>query len=211
MRREGLWNLQHWRRRRTGDGIHDKLIQKMREEDEDVITSIYADDSQSRTSAKTKRELEIRNSRGLTVICKELKALRLKVNEDKTTYMVLGTQGRRTREDLTSEIEVCGEKVKSSVSGKYLGLLVSNDLSWRHQVDKVVKSCNEKQNGLWKCTSILTKEQRKRKAEGIILSRLNYCIELVSQGRKEDLERLQSTQSKAARWVLQTRKRDWAV
>ena len=45
----------------------------------------------------------------------------------------------------------------------------------------------------------------------IILSRLNYCIELVSQGRKEDLERLQSAQSKAARWVLQTRKRDWSL
>ena len=40
---------------------------------------------------------------------------------------------------------------------------------------------------------------------------MNYCIELVSQGRKEDLERLQSTQSKAARWVLQTRKRDWSL
>ena len=58
---------------------------------------------------------------------------------------------------------------------------------------------------------MLNKEQRKKKAEGIILSRLNYCIELVSQGRKEDLERLQSCQSKAARWVLQTRKRNWSL
>ena len=58
---------------------------------------------------------------------------------------------------------------------------------------------------------MLDGDQRQRKAEGIILSRLNYCIELVSQGRKEDLERLQSSQSKAARWVLQTRKRDWSL
>ena len=145
------------------------------------------------------------------MICKELKALRLKVNEDKTTYMVLGTQGRRAREDLSSEIEVCGEKVKSTDSGKCLGLIVSNDLTWRHQVDKLVKSCNSKQSGLWKCTNLLNKGQRKSKAEGIILSRLNYCIELVSQGRKGDLGRLQSTQSKAARWVLQTRKKDWSL
>ena len=133
------------------------------------------------------------------------------MNEDKTTYLVLATQGRRARENLASEIEVCGEKVQSSVSGKCLGLLISNDLSWRHQVEKVLKSCNSKQNGLWKCTNLLNREQRKRKAEGIILSRLNYCIELVSQGRKEDLEKLQSSQSKAARWVLQTRKRDWSL
>ena len=212
MRSEGVWNLEMWRQQRTEvGGQGDELKQKKTEEVGDVVTSIYADDTQSRTSAKTKQELEMKNSRGLTVICRELKALRLKVNEDKTTYMVLGTQGRRAREDLTSEIEVCGEKVKSSDTGMCLGLLVSNNLTWRHQVEKIVKSCNSKQNGLWKCTNILNKGQRKSKAEGIILSRLNYCIELVSQGRKADLERLQSTQSKAARWVLQTRRTDWSL
>ena len=106
---------------------------------------------------------------------------------------------------------MCGEKVKSTDFGKCLSLLVSDDLTWRHQVEKLVKSCNAKQNGLWKCTSILNKGQQKSKAEGIILSRLNYCIELISQGRKADLEHHQSVQSKAARWVLQTRKTDWSL
>ena len=211
MRREGQWNLKLWRHGRKGDEIHDKLLQKKEEEDEDVVTSLYADYSQSRTSAKTKYELETHNSRGLTQICEELKAFQLKVNEDKTTYIVIATQGRKTREDLTSEIEVCGENVKSCASGKCLGLLVSNELSWRHQVDKVVKSCNSKQNGLWKYTNLLNKEQRKKKAEGIILSRFNYSIELVSQERKKDPERLQSCQSKAARWVLKTRRSNWSL
>ena len=43
------------------------------------------------------------------------------------------------------------------------------------------------------------------------MSRLNYCLEVVSQGRKSDLERLQCVQSKAARWVLQTRRQDWSL
>ena len=43
------------------------------------------------------------------------------------------------------------------------------------------------------------------------MSRINYCLEVVSQGRKADLERLQSVQSKAARWVLQTRLQDWSL
>ena len=81
------------------------------EDDEDVLTTIYADDTQSRTSARSLKELERRNSVGLTKICKEMKSLRLKVNEDKTTYLVLATQGRRCREDLKSEIEICGEKL----------------------------------------------------------------------------------------------------
>ena len=77
-----------------------------------------------------------------------MKALRLKVNEDKTTYMVLATQGRRSRESPNSQIEVCGQKVKSTNTGKCLGLLISNDLTRRHQVEKMVKSSNAKQTGL---------------------------------------------------------------
>ena len=90
-------------------------------------------------------------------------------------------------------------------------MIITNDLTWRDQVDKTVKSCNSKQSGLWKCTSLLRQDQRKAKAEGVILSRIGYCLEVVSQGRKTDLERLQSVQSKAARWVLQVRKQDWSL
>ena len=92
-----------------------------------------------------------------------------------------------------------------------IGLIISNDLTWRNQVDKVVKSCNSKQSGLWKCTHLFRKDQRKTKAEGVIFSRLNYCIEVVSQGRKVDLERLQSVQTKSARWVIQTRLQVWSL
>ena len=144
-------------------------------------------------------------------MCEQLKTLRLKVNEDKTTYMILATQGRRAREDLESEIVVCGEKVKSVKVGKALGLLVSHDMTWKDQVDKTVKSCQDKLRGLWKCTEYLKQHQRKVKAEGVILSRLTYCLEVVSTGRKVELERLQGVQGAAARWVLQTRKRDWSL
>ena len=211
MRIEGKWDLVSWRKERTGEGQNDRLHQKPREEEGDVVTTIYADDTQSRTSAKTLVELERQNSRGLTEVCKEMKTLRLKVNEDKTVYMILATSGRRRQENLESEIEVCEEKVKSSRTGKCLGLIVSDNLSWERQVTKVVESCQKKQRGLWKCTGLMRRDQRKTKAEGVVLSRLNYCIEVVSQGRQKDLEKLQSVQSAAARWVLQTRKKDWSL
>ena len=104
-------------------------MHKKKKADGDVVTSLFADGSQSRTSANTMHELERRNSCGLTIICREQNALWLKVNKDKTKYMVLAS---------ISKIGVCGEKVKSSVSGKRLELLVSNGLSWKHKVDKVV-------------------------------------------------------------------------
>ena len=140
--------------------------------------------------------------------------MRLKVNESKTVYMILATQGIRIRENLDnreSNINVCGNKVKNVKVGKALGLLISDDLSWRHQTAKVVENCQEKMRGLWKITNVLRQDQRKLKAEAIILSRLSYCLEVTSTGRNCDMEKLQGVQSAAARWVSQTRKLDWRL
>ena len=210
MRDDGIWEFGKWREG-LGKNEEDRMAQKLSEDEEDVITTIYADDTQSRAAAKTRNELERRNSEGLTKVCQELKSLRLKVNEGKTPYMVLATQGRRRRENLSSQIQVCGQVVNSVSVGKALGLQVLDDLSWRHQTDKVVKSCTAKLHGLWKCTSVLRENQRKTKAEGIILPRIFYCLETTSTRLKGNMERLQGIQSAAARWILQIRRRDWSL
>ena len=65
LRQEGVWDIVSWRQERTGDGEQYCLKQKTVEDDEDVLTTIYADDTQSRTSARSLKELERRNSVGL--------------------------------------------------------------------------------------------------------------------------------------------------
>ena len=80
-------------------------------------------------------------------MCKALKALRPKVNELKTTYMIIATQGIRLRENLAnkvSKINVCGKQVQNVRVGKALGLLISDDMTWRDNITKVVHNCQEK-------------------------------------------------------------------
>ena len=187
LRREGTWNLEEWKKERIGSRfeVMDSLQYRKEENEKDVVTTIYADDTQSRASAKSLKELEKRNGEGVTRVCKALKALRLKVNESKTTYMIIATQGIRLRENLAnkeSTINVCGKQVKNVKVGKALGLLISDDLMWKDQIEKVVQNCQEKMRGLWKVTNLLRKDQRKVKAEAIILSRLSYCLEITSTG-----------------------------
>ena len=67
--------------------------------------------------------------------------------------------------------------------GKALGLFISDDLTWREQTEKTVKNCQEKMRGLWKITNLMRKDQRKLKAEAIILSRLTFSLEITSTGR----------------------------
>ena len=68
-----------------------------------------------------------------------------------------------------------------------------------------------KLHGLWKCTSVLRKDQRKIKPEGIILPRLFYCLETTSTGLNANMEKLQGIESAAAWWVLQQRRIDWSL
>ena len=106
---------------------------------------------------KTKKNGEKKNGKGITKVCNELKALRLKVNEGKTVYMVLTTPGIRRRDGyVKSEIGVCGNKVKNVSKGKALGLEVSDDLKWQDHADQVAKLCNTKLSGQWRCTDILS-------------------------------------------------------
>ena len=205
LRRSGKWKLEIWRKERTGGTEEDSLKYRRVEDERDVVTTIYADDTQSRASARTLKELEKRNGEGVTRVCRALKAMRLKVNESKTTYMIMATQGIRTRENLmnkVSTIDVCGQKVKNVHVGKALGLLISDDITWKDQTEKVVSNCQ---------LPAMRKDQRRLKAEAIILPRLSYSLEITSTGRKVDMERLQAIQSSAARWVNQTRKKDWRL
>ena len=112
---------------------------------------------------------------------------------------------------MRNEITICGEIVKNVKVGRSMRLLVSDDLTWRHQIEKVVKSCREKLSGLWKCTDVLNEPQRTIKADAIIIPWLCYCLEVVSTGRKKDMEKWQGVQSAAARCVSQTKSRDWHV
>ena len=126
LRENGTWNLEEWRKERTGlnCGEKDSLKQRLEEDPRDVITTMYADDTQSRAASKDLKEWEERNGQGITKVCTELKALRLKVNEDKTVYMVLTTPGIRRRDGyVKSKINVCGEVVKNVDKGKALELI----------------------------------------------------------------------------------------
>ena len=91
MRNEKMWKLETWREEKTGgiEEYNDRLKCKTTEHESDVVTTIYANDTQSRAASKTVGELEKRNSKGLTKVCHELKAMRLKVNESITIYMIL--------------------------------------------------------------------------------------------------------------------------
>ena len=185
--------------------------QKIKDDPADMKMSLFADDSQNRVTARTRQELERRMIRGLERVFTSMRASRLKVNADKTTYMVMAGPGRRRNEDLESKIHVQGEEIQAVTVGKCLGLLINNNLTWSDQTKKVTSSCRNRMNALYRITELLSVKERKIKAEAVIISKLRYCLESTSTGRKKDLKALQGVQSQAARWVLGKGRIGWSL
>ena len=205
------WRIEEYRRERTGVGP-DQLRVKKRRDPDDGKSTLYADDNSILNSGATWNQLESRMHSSLRPTFNNMKASRLKINEDKTQFIIIASHQRRLAAG-GLEAETCfgGEVKKPKNVVKSLGVLISNDLTWRHQTQSKLEECQNKLRGLYSIQKQVPLERRKELATGVICSRLGYALETVSTGRMKDLESLQSMKVKAARWVLGARKLGWST
>ena len=68
-------------------------------------------------------------------------------------------------------------------------------------MNDTVRKCKFKLRSLKKLGGVVTEDQRKNLVEGVILSRLHQHLEVVSMGRKVDIEALQRVQNQAMMWI----------
>ena len=59
--------------------------------------------------------------------------------------------------------------------------------------------------------TLVTKKKRKELAQSIVLSRLEYAMEVTSTGRNKNMQELQYLKVKLARWVLGARRLGWST
>ena len=129
-----------------------------------------------------------------------MKEDRLKVNEDKTGLIIVGD--RKARRRLVKgggarALELTGKIIEPETMKKSLGLIMSENMNWTDQVNNTIRKCKYKLRSLKKLNGVVDRGQRKKLAEGVILSRLHQHLEIVSMGRKVDLEALQRMQNAA--------------
>ena len=97
----------------------------------------------------------------------------------------------------TRALELSGKEIKPETMKKSLGLIISENMNWTDQVNDTIRKCKYKLRSLKKLKGVVHKEQRKKLAEGVILSRLHMHLEIVSMGRRVDLDALQRVQNAA--------------
>ena len=172
---------------------------KRRRDPDDGKSTIYADDSSILTSGVTWNQLEVRMHSSLRPTFDNMKASRLKVNEGKTEYIIISSSQRKLAlGGLEVETSIGGKTKKPKEAVKSLGVLIPNNLTWKHQTE-LKKKCRNKPRGLYSIQKKVPLERRKELATGVICSRLGYALETVSTGRMRDLEALQAMKVKAGR------------
>ena len=135
----------------------------------------------------------------------------LVMNTDKTKLLILDTKAKHLRnDDYGITLNTGSEVISPENCGKMLGGLISNDLCWNSHIrddeNSLFRQVMSRVNALNKVSSYSSFKTRKMIANGIVMSKMIYLIQLWGGCSKYLIICLQSLQNRAARIV--TRK-DW--
>lgn len=165
----------------------------------------YADDIQIYLTTSSDR-LSLPDS--LTACIRDIKHWMslnfLKINNNKTEILVMGTTTSVKKMDLSIDID--GVHVKPSSTVRNLGVLFDSTLSFASHISSVVKNSFFHLRNIARLRPSLTLGDAEILTHALITSRLDYCNALFLGLPKKLIARLQYVQNSAARVLTSTRR-----
>ena len=91
--------------------------------------------------------------------------------------------------------------LQAVTSAKYLGVDISEDLSWGTHIDRVTKKANQTLGFLRRNIKVKSEKLKSTAYKTLVLPQLEYCSEVWSPHTTDHIEQLEAVQRRAARWV----------
>ena len=132
---------------------------------------------------------------------------KLKFNECKTEFIILGTPSR-LKKITTTSLQVGSQSVASSPSVRNIGAYFDSSLRMDVQVRNTCKVAWLHLRSISKIKSYLTVDQLKAVMQAYVVSHMDYNNSLLARSPDKLIEKLQLVQNAAARLVTGTRKYD---
>ena len=181
----------------------------------DLIASLgleadgYADDTQVRCSGPAHQQSDLvrRLAAGIVRIREWFADNRLRLNEDKTQVIWLGTQ-QQLNNFAVSDLDLPSAKVPVSSAVKNLGVTFDRCMTMADHVASLSRTCFFQLRQLRTVRSSLSLDAAKTLTQAFICSRQDYCNNIHTRISKQLLQRLQCVQNAAARFVTGERKFD---
>lgn len=164
---------------------------------------LFADDTLVYYCGKDIDEICERVNSDLDRINKWLCVNKLKLNTDKTKFMVISSK----KINQPVNIRMDNESIERVYVMKYLGFMLDCNLKLTKHVDYLCKKIARKVGFLARISNKLSFEHRIVIYKSIIAPHFEYCASILSNCNKGDMSRLQKLQNRAMRIILRCKKR----
>lgn len=149
--------------------------------------SIYADDNNYKLKLgnDVKENKRLLNNK-LVQVEEYMNSNKRKFDVDKTQMMIMTPNKNKVNNTLT--VNFNGHKITPNSQAKFRGIHISDDLSWDnyivHNEKSLLSFCNAKLGALKKLRMMCTREQLLLLANGMVISKITYCISVWANVRK---------------------------
>ena len=133
---------------------------------------------------------------------------RLKINDDKTEFLLIGSPHTHNNMKEVQDLKVGNATIKPSKSARNLGVIFDKHMSMEEQVTNICKSINFHTRNIGAIRHVLTDSSAAQLVHSLISSRLDYCNSLLNGIPDVQIKRLQRLQNNAARLVSKVKKSD---
>ena len=133
---------------------------------------------------------------------------KLKINDDKTEFLLLSSANLRSKMNSNHELNVGNASIPTSSTARNLGVIFDSHMTMDKHITSVCKSANFHLRNISSIRNVLTDSSASQLVHSMITSRLDYCNSLLIGIPDCQINRLQRIQNNAARVVSRVKKFD---
>ena len=167
---------------------------------------LYADDTQiyvSLTTPNTCRSLnQLRDC--LQYVSLWMKNSKLKLNADKTEFLIIGTSTQRAKLNGFFPTHILSQSITPATSFLNLGVTFDENFNFKQHISKTCRCCFYHIRDLRRIRRFLSLSVAKTIATALVSSRLDYCNSLLYNTANKDIAKLQRVQNCLARVVTRS-------
>ena len=133
-------------------------------------------------------------------------ANKLKLNPDKTEFILIGSRKNRNQLLPHIPINILGNQVSPAQSVRSLGVVFDSNFTFSNHVSQVIKSTRVQARDLYRIRPLLDLNTSMLLVNALVSSRLDYCNSLFLSLTDYELRRLQLVQNSLCRVVTRSSK-----
>ena len=103
---------------------------------------------------------------------------KLKLNPDKTEFMLIGSKRHRQKFDSKFPLNLIGSKLSPTPTARNLGVIFDQDFNFQNHINSVVKNCFYHMRDLRRIRKHLDIDTATALANALVSSRIDYCNSL---------------------------------